>query len=129
MHGRLERMGESVWGPGTLVGGVGSERVPTSLEGRMGEAGSSERTNAAIASEMEALAAFEESIGLYPPARATHEQVTEDRELFMHTLRQFHSDMGIPLVRPPHMAGKEVDLHLLYVSVTSRGGLEKVRLP
>ena len=60
---------------------------------------------------------------------ATHEQVAGDKELFMHTLRQFHSDMGIPLVRPPHMAGKEVDLHLLYFAVTNRGGLEKVRLP
>lgn len=62
----------------------------------------------------------------YPPALAQHSAVVAEPALFAETLRQFHSDMGNPLTRTPHMAGKELDLHMLYVQVTVRGGIEKV---
>lgn len=62
----------------------------------------------------------------YPPPLAQHTAVVAEPALFAETLRQFHSEMGNPLTRMPHMAGKELDLHMLYVQVTVRGGIEKV---
>ncbi|KAG9441801.1 hypothetical protein H6P81_017655 [Aristolochia fimbriata] len=61
----------------------------------------------------------------YPAPVATHEEVLGNPELFMDTLRRFHSLMGTRFMIPV-IGGKELDLHLLYLEVTKRGGLEKV---
>ncbi|OAY63462.1 High mobility group B protein 9 [Ananas comosus] len=60
----------------------------------------------------------------YPPPLHSHEEVVRDREIFMDTLRRFHSSMGTKFMIPV-IGGKDLDLHLLYVEVTKRGGLEK----
>lgn len=65
----------------------------------------------------------------YPPPLTTHLSVVEDRNIFYGTLKEFLCEMGTPLTRMPQMAGKELDLHLLYVQVTQRGGIERVRKP
>ncbi|XP_068640151.1 high mobility group B protein 9-like [Aristolochia californica] len=61
----------------------------------------------------------------YPAPVATHEEVVRNPGLFMDTLRRFHSAMGTRFMIPV-IGGKELDLHLLYLEVTKRGGLEKV---
>ncbi|MCO5597268.1 hypothetical protein L7F22_051344 [Adiantum nelumboides] len=63
--------------------------------------------------------------GAYPPALASHEAVVADRDLFYDTLNKFHASLGTRLSIPT-IGGKELDLHLLYVEVSSRGGLEQV---
>uniref|UniRef100_A0A0D9XG86 ARID domain-containing protein n=1 Tax=Leersia perrieri TaxID=77586 RepID=A0A0D9XG86_9ORYZ len=63
---------------------------------------------------------------LYPPALLSHEEVAGNRAAFMDTLRRFHSLMGTKFIRIPVIGGKELDLHTLYVEVTSRGGIAKV---
>ncbi|KAI5078739.1 hypothetical protein GOP47_0006410 [Adiantum capillus-veneris] len=63
--------------------------------------------------------------GVYPPALASHEGVVADRDLFYDTLNKFHASLGTRLSIPT-IGGKELDLHLLYVEVSSRGGLEQV---
>ena len=65
----------------------------------------------------------------YPNALATHKQVSEDYDIFYETLKHFHIDMCTPMTRVPHMGGKELDLHKLYLQVTNRGGILKVRAP
>lgn len=61
----------------------------------------------------------------YPPALAPHNTVVADRDLFYDTLNKFHASLGTRLSIPT-IGGKELDLHLLYVEVSSRGGLEQV---
>ncbi|KAH7437910.1 hypothetical protein KP509_05G094900 [Ceratopteris richardii] len=62
---------------------------------------------------------------VYPPALASHEAVISNRDLFYDTLNKFHAALGTRLSIPT-IGGKELDLHLLYVEVSSRGGLEQV---
>ncbi|KAJ4774921.1 High mobility group family [Rhynchospora pubera] len=62
---------------------------------------------------------------VYPSPLYTHEEVVRDREAFMVALRRFLSSIGSNFTIPV-VGGKELDLHLLYVEVTRRGGLEKV---
>eukprot|EP00249_Psilotum_nudum_P011337 c23109_g1_i1 orf=934-2460(+) len=62
---------------------------------------------------------------VYPPVLAKHEAVAADRDLFFDTLNKFHAALGTRLMIPT-IGGKELDLHLLYVEVSSRGGLEQV---
>ncbi|KAF3793192.1 High mobility group B protein 9 [Nymphaea thermarum] len=62
---------------------------------------------------------------VYPCALASHEDVLKDPVFFMDTLKKFHSTLGTRFMIPV-IGGKELDLHLLYVEVTRRGGLEKV---
>eukprot|EP00884_Botryococcus_braunii_P012580 jgi/Botrbrau1/21322/Bobra.0184s0032.1 len=69
--------------------------------------------------------AYGVTIGLYPPAKATHQQVTNDRQLFMRLLRKLHEELGTTF-RTPTVSAKELDLHLLYIQVTNHGGLEAV---
>ncbi|KAL8514858.1 hypothetical protein ACS0TY_013809 [Phlomoides rotata] len=61
----------------------------------------------------------------YPVPLASHDDVVKDPTLFINTLRSFHFDMGTKF-HVPVIGGKELDLHLLYVEVTSRGGYDKV---
>ncbi|CAM6127823.1 unnamed protein product [Calypogeia fissa] len=63
--------------------------------------------------------------GVYPKPLATHDAVMANEELFMETFYRFHTAMKI---RPsiPKMGGKDLDVHLLYREVSSRGGLQAV---
>lgn len=47
----------------------------------------------------------------------------EAREMFI----RFHM-LAAPVCRIPKMGGKDLDLHVLYVEVTQRGGLQQVLL-
>ncbi|KAI4477611.1 hypothetical protein M0804_012728 [Polistes exclamans] len=49
-----------------------------------------------------------------------------ERENFMKELRHFHETRGTPFRKSPKISGKEIDLYLLYVVVTARGGWIKV---
>ncbi|KAG6475803.1 hypothetical protein ZIOFF_065032 [Zingiber officinale] len=80
----------------------------------------------------------------YPKPLAKYENVVADPELFKETLMKLHAEMGtkfmlfilgdvnLPLARDvglvlvPIIGGKGLDLHRLFVEVTSRGGIEKV---
>lgn len=64
-------------------------------------------------------------MGRYPLALASHEDVVVDPTLFWDTLRKFHSQLGTKYVVPV-IGGKDLDLHILYVEVTKRGGFDKV---
>ncbi|KAK8506269.1 hypothetical protein V6N13_100320 [Hibiscus sabdariffa] len=61
----------------------------------------------------------------YPPALARYEDVVADPELFLATLEKLHATMGTKFMIPI-IGGKELDLHRLFVEVTSRGGIEKL---
>jgi 3-hydroxymyristoyl/3-hydroxydecanoyl-(acyl carrier protein) dehydratase len=61
----------------------------------------------------------------YPEPLALHEVVVKDSSVFWDTLRRFHSIMSTKFMIPV-IGGKELDLHVLYVEVTRRGGYEKV---
>ncbi|XP_031381275.1 high mobility group B protein 9 isoform X1 [Punica granatum] len=61
----------------------------------------------------------------YPAALAPHDAVVRDPAVFLDTLRRFHFLMGTKFMIPV-IGRKELDLHVLYVEVTSRGGYEKV---
>ncbi|XP_073135122.1 high mobility group B protein 15 [Henckelia pumila] len=61
----------------------------------------------------------------YPPPLATYEDVFSSRELFMETLRKLHASMGTKFMIPV-VGGRDLDLYLLFVEVTSRGGIAKV---
>ncbi|XP_065847380.1 high mobility group B protein 9-like [Euphorbia lathyris] len=63
--------------------------------------------------------------GQYPPPLASHEKVVSDPTTFWDTLRRFHSSMGTKFMIPV-IGGQELDLHVLYVEATRRGGYEKV---
>ncbi|CAH2059732.1 unnamed protein product [Thlaspi arvense] len=59
-----------------------------------------------------------------PSPLSSYEEVVADKDLFMSTLKTLHSEMGtkfwIPKVR-----FEDLDLHKLFVEVTSRGGIEQ----
>ncbi|BBH04469.1 High mobility group box protein with ARID/BRIGHT DNA-binding domain [Prunus dulcis] len=62
---------------------------------------------------------------VYPPATAKYEEVVQSSDLFWEKLKEFHDSFRTKFVIPT-VGGKALDLHLLFVEVTSRGGLEKV---
>ncbi|KDO84987.1 hypothetical protein CISIN_1g020305mg [Citrus sinensis] len=62
---------------------------------------------------------------LYPAPLSSHEDVSKDPIVFWDTLRRFHFIMGTKFMIPV-IGGKELDLHVLYVEATTRGGYEKV---
>ncbi|KAL9367306.1 hypothetical protein Peur_038505 [Populus x canadensis] len=61
----------------------------------------------------------------YPAPWATYEDVIVSTKLFMETLEKFHAAMGTKFMIPI-IAGEELNLHRLFVEVTSRGGIEKI---
>ncbi|KAF1878466.1 hypothetical protein Lal_00047135 [Lupinus albus] len=61
----------------------------------------------------------------YPAPLAKYEEVVENPKTFMFTLEKLHADMGTKFMIPT-IGGRELDLHHLFVQVTSRGGLEKI---
>ncbi|KAL7618179.1 hypothetical protein Lser_V15G02758 [Lactuca serriola] len=62
---------------------------------------------------------------LYPPPIARYEDVVVNQKLFMDTLGNFHAAMGTKFMIPI-VGGKDLDLHRLFVEVTSRGGIKRV---
>ncbi|KAJ7957713.1 High mobility group B protein [Quillaja saponaria] len=62
---------------------------------------------------------------LYPAPHAKYEDVAASPKLFMDTLEKLHASMGTKFMIPI-IGGRELDLHRLFVEVTSRGGIEKV---
>ncbi|KAJ1443288.1 High mobility group box domain [Sesbania bispinosa] len=63
----------------------------------------------------------------YPTPLARYEEVVRNPKLFMFTLEKLHASMGTKFMIPI-IGGKELDLHRLFVEVTSRGGIEKPSL-
>ncbi|KAI4311389.1 hypothetical protein MLD38_036291 [Melastoma candidum] len=61
----------------------------------------------------------------YPPPLAEYDEVVSNRSLFMSTLEKLHSVMGTKFMIPI-IGGRELDLHRLFIEVTSRGGIEKI---
>ncbi|KZV20110.1 high mobility group B protein 9 [Dorcoceras hygrometricum] len=61
----------------------------------------------------------------YPVALASHDDVVKDDILFLNTLRSFHNSLGSKFMVPV-IGGKGLNLHVLYVEVTKRGGYDKV---
>ncbi|KAJ6736462.1 HIGH MOBILITY GROUP B PROTEIN 9 [Salix viminalis] len=61
----------------------------------------------------------------YPAPLASHEDVVNNPSVFWDTLRRFHFVMGTKFMIPV-IGGKELDLQVLYVETTSRGGYDKV---
>ncbi|KAJ9154012.1 hypothetical protein P3X46_027393 [Hevea brasiliensis] len=61
----------------------------------------------------------------YPAPLARYEDVAASPKLFMATLEKLHASMGTKFMIPI-IGGRELDLHRLFVEVTSRGGLEKI---
>ncbi|KAG0598130.1 hypothetical protein M758_12G048400 [Ceratodon purpureus] len=83
----------------------------------------------------------------YPSTYFKHEEVIANKEVFFEALNKFHTVLGTRLTKKgrkgkeraaevktfqesiagiPPLGGVAIDLHLLYVEVTNRGGLEKV---
>ncbi|CAN4120794.1 unnamed protein product [Withania somnifera] len=61
----------------------------------------------------------------YPPTLATYENVVASPQLFMDTLQKLHAAMRTKFMIPV-IGGKALDLHRLFVEVTTRGGISKV---
>lgn len=61
----------------------------------------------------------------YPPPTAPYTDLVRDSNLFQQKLQSFHDSLGTKL-KIPTIGGKPLDLHHLFVEVTSRGGIEKV---
>ncbi|XP_062079125.1 high mobility group B protein 10-like isoform X2 [Humulus lupulus] len=61
----------------------------------------------------------------YPSPTATYDQIIQSPNLFLEKLTDFHTSFGTKFMIPT-VGGKALDLLLLFVEVTSRGGLEKV---
>ncbi|XP_059630064.1 high mobility group B protein 15 [Cornus florida] len=60
----------------------------------------------------------------YQAPMAKYEDVVASPKLFMTTLEKLHAAMGTKFMIPI-IGGKDLDLHRLFVEVTSRGGIEK----
>ncbi|EPS65025.1 hypothetical protein M569_09756 [Genlisea aurea] len=62
----------------------------------------------------------------YPtPEEAAYREIIETPEIFLQKLQDFHLSYGSRF-RIPTLGGNRLDLHQLFVEVTSRGGIEKV---
>ncbi|TKY50596.1 High mobility group B protein 15 [Spatholobus suberectus] len=61
----------------------------------------------------------------YPFPLAKYEEVVDNPQLFMFTLEKLHASMGTKFMIPI-VGGRELDLHRLFVEVTSRGGIAKI---
>ncbi|KZV27605.1 transcription factor [Dorcoceras hygrometricum] len=61
----------------------------------------------------------------YSKPEAEYQEILQNPDIFLQKLKAFHSFRGTKF-RIPTMGGNRLDLHLLFVEVTSRGGIEKV---
>lgn len=66
-----------------------------------------------------------QSFRSYPPATAKYEDIAQSSDLFWEKLKVFHQSFGTKFMVPT-VGGQALDLHHLFVEVTSRGGIEKV---
>jgi len=62
----------------------------------------------------------------YPSALYTQQEVVDSQEAFAESLAAIHEHMGCNPDKIPKMAGKDLDLHLMYKSVTGFGGFKYV---
>lgn len=60
-----------------------------------------------------------------PGALASYKDVAANPKLFMETLEKLHATLGTKFMVPT-VGGRELDLHQLFMEVTSRGGIDKV---
>ncbi|XP_010672469.2 high mobility group B protein 10 [Beta vulgaris subsp. vulgaris] len=71
----------------------------------------------------------EKTVGgkFYPEVadEAEYQQLVQNPELFMQKLKDFHSSFNTHFISP-FVGGATLDLHRLFVEVTSRGGLNQV---
>ncbi|KAI3703118.1 hypothetical protein L6452_28874 [Arctium lappa] len=61
----------------------------------------------------------------YPSPDASYEEITQNPQFFLEKLQIFHSVFGTKF-KIPIIGGKSLDLHRLFIEVTSRGGIEKI---
>ncbi|KAL2335832.1 hypothetical protein Fmac_010278 [Flemingia macrophylla] len=61
----------------------------------------------------------------YPAPTASYQDIVRDASLFWEKLQAFHGSIGTKY-KVTTVGGKSLDLHRLFVEVTSRGGIEKV---
>lgn len=61
----------------------------------------------------------------YPLPETQYEEIANNPSIFLEKLQSFHRSFGTKF-KVPTLGGKALDLHCLFVGVTSRGGLEKV---
>ncbi|KVI02388.1 ARID/BRIGHT DNA-binding domain-containing protein [Cynara cardunculus var. scolymus] len=61
----------------------------------------------------------------YPSPEASYEEITQNPQFFLEKLQIFHSVFGTKF-KIPIIGGKSLDLHRLFIEVTSRGGIEKI---
>ncbi|CAK9157821.1 unnamed protein product [Ilex paraguariensis] len=61
----------------------------------------------------------------YPKPEAEYQEIKQNPDVFFEKLQGFHTSFGTKF-SVPTVAGKALDLHHLFVEVTSRGGIEKV---
>lgn len=61
----------------------------------------------------------------YPLPEAEYQEVVQNPDVFFQKLQSFHSFFWTKF-KVPKLGGKSLDLHHLFVEVTSRGGIEKV---
>ncbi|KAL0443206.1 UNVERIFIED_CONTAM: High mobility group B protein 10 [Sesamum latifolium] len=61
----------------------------------------------------------------YPKPEAEYQEIIQNPEIFLQKLQAFHVFYGTKF-RIPTIGGSRLDLHQLFLEVTSRGGIEKV---
>ncbi|KAL3637573.1 hypothetical protein CASFOL_018741 [Castilleja foliolosa] len=61
----------------------------------------------------------------YPKPEAEYQEIIQNPEVFLQRLQGFHIFYGTKF-RVPTLGGNNLDLHRLFLEVTSRGGIEKV---
>ncbi|XP_029126221.1 high mobility group B protein 10 isoform X2 [Cajanus cajan] len=61
----------------------------------------------------------------YPAPTAQYQDIVHDATLFWEKLQDFHGSFGTKF-KVATIGGKSLDLHRLFVEVTTRGGIEKV---
>ncbi|KAL8162867.1 hypothetical protein V2J09_014356 [Rumex salicifolius] len=64
-------------------------------------------------------------INVYPPPLAKYEDLVGNPKLFMDTLQKLHHAMATKFMIPI-IGGRDLDLHKLFVEVTTRGGIERI---
>ncbi|KAJ0601590.1 putative transcription factor & chromatin remodeling ARID-HMG family [Helianthus annuus] len=61
----------------------------------------------------------------YPSPEASYEEIIQNPQFFWEKLQLFHSVFGTKF-KIPVIGGSSLDLHRLFIEVTSRGGIEKI---
>ncbi|KAK1430895.1 hypothetical protein QVD17_13998 [Tagetes erecta] len=61
----------------------------------------------------------------YPSPEASYEQIIQNPQFFWEKLQLFHQAFGSKF-KIPVIGGSSLDLHRLFIEVTSRGGIEKL---